>query len=107
MDPARRQEVRNRLEETGRRVVAAQLTRSPTLPAMPWSCRGKQGRFLAISARAVRSLTVVQRREIESVTPLLPLEIPTIELAGGSARCMLAGIHLAPRGNTLAAPVES
>lgn len=28
---------------------------------------------------------------------ILPLPIPTIELAGGSVRCMLAGIHLAPR----------
>jgi hypothetical protein len=28
---------------------------------------------------------------------LLPISIPTIELAGGSIRCMLAGIHLAKR----------
>ena len=28
---------------------------------------------------------------------LLPLDVPTIELAGGSVRCMLAGIHLARR----------
>jgi hypothetical protein len=27
----------------------------------------------------------------------LLLEVPTIELAGGSVRCMLAGIHLAAR----------
>ncbi|WP_221622902.1 arginine deiminase-related protein, partial [Burkholderia sp. Bp9017] len=26
-----------------------------------------------------------------------PLDVPTIELAGGSVRCMLAGIHLARR----------
>jgi hypothetical protein len=30
---------------------------------------------------------------------LLPLHIPTIELAGGSVRCMLAGVHLSPREN--------
>jgi hypothetical protein len=28
---------------------------------------------------------------------LLPLAVPTIEMAGGSVRCMLAGIHLARR----------
>jgi len=28
---------------------------------------------------------------------LLPLAVPTIELAGGSVRCMIAGIHLAAR----------
>ena len=107
VDPARRQEVRTRLEETGRRVVPLSLAQIADFAGNALELQGKQGRFLAISARAVRSLTVVQRREIESVTPLLPLEIPTIELAGGSARCMLAGIHLAPRGNTLAAPVQS
>jgi hypothetical protein len=28
---------------------------------------------------------------------ILPIEVPTIELAGGSVRCMLAGIHPAAR----------
>jgi hypothetical protein len=34
---------------------------------------------------------------IERSATLLPLAVPTIELAGGSVRCMLAGIHLARR----------
>nr|WP_256098755.1 arginine deiminase-related protein [Pseudomonas putida] len=25
------------------------------------------------------------------------LDVPTIEMAGGSVRCMIAGIHLSPR----------
>lgn len=29
--------------------------------------------------------------------PLVPLNEPTIECAGGSVRCMIAGIHLTPR----------
>lgn len=37
------------------------------------------------------------RRAIEKTAQLLPLAVPTIELAGGSVRCMLAGIHLSPR----------
>ena len=28
---------------------------------------------------------------------LVPLEIPTIELSGGSVRCTIADIHLSPR----------
>jgi hypothetical protein len=28
---------------------------------------------------------------------ILPIDGPTIELAGGSVRCMLTGIHLAAR----------
>jgi hypothetical protein len=34
---------------------------------------------------------------IERSAALLPLHIPTIELAGGSVRCMVAGVHLTPR----------
>ena len=34
---------------------------------------------------------------LEASCTLLPLDIPTIELAGGSVRCMLVGIHLDPR----------
>ena len=49
------------------------------------------------AARAAASLTDVQRGVIERSARLLPLNVPTIELAGGSVRCMLAGIHLAPR----------
>jgi hypothetical protein len=56
-----------------------------------------QGRVLALSARAAGSLTNAQRQTIERSARLLPLDVPTIELAGGSVRCMLAGVHLAPR----------
>ncbi len=34
---------------------------------------------------------------IEGSATLLPLPIPTIERAGGSVRCMIAGVHLTPR----------
>ena len=53
--------------------------------------------MLALSARAAASLMPEQRAVIERSARLLPLEVPTIELAGGSVRCMLAGIHLARR----------
>jgi hypothetical protein len=52
---------------------------------------------LALSQRAHDSLTPAQRGRIERSARLLPLSVPTLELAGGSVRCMLAGIHLAPR----------
>jgi hypothetical protein len=35
--------------------------------------------------------------EIENYSTILSVAIPTIELAGGSVRCMIAGIHLSPR----------
>jgi hypothetical protein len=51
-------------------------------------------KLLVLSARAAAALTAEQRKKIESYARLLPLPLPTIELAGGSARCMIATIHL-------------
>jgi len=47
-----------------------------------------------LSARAAAALRDRQREKIERYARLLPLSLPTIELAGGSARCMIATIHL-------------
>lgn len=38
-----------------------------------------------------------QRAVIEASARIVAIDIPTIELAGGSVRCMLAGIHLSAR----------
>jgi len=58
---------------------------------------GQQNRILALSERAAVALTHEQITIIEKSAKLLPLHIPTIELAGGSVRCMIAGIHLTAR----------
>jgi hypothetical protein len=42
-------------------------------------------------------LTEEQRETLTGYASLVPLELPTIELGGGSARCMLATIHLPQR----------
>ena len=55
------------------------------------------GPVLALSETARAALTPDQLSRIEAATGLLPLSIPTLERAGGSVRCMLAGVHLAPR----------
>ncbi|MFJ7005624.1 MULTISPECIES: arginine deiminase-related protein [Pseudomonas] len=36
-------------------------------------------------------------KRIERSARLVPLDVATIEMAGGSVRCMIAGIHLSPR----------
>ncbi len=58
---------------------------------------GADGPVLVLSARAHASLTPRQLAVLRAHVDLLPIEVPTIELAGGSVRCMIAGIHLAPR----------
>lgn len=96
-DPARRAHIRARLEETGRIVIALDYEQIRNFAGNALELRGRDGRFLAISARAAAALRDDQRERIEAVLPLLPLDVSTIELAGGSVRCMLAGIHLSRR----------
>jgi hypothetical protein len=55
------------------------------------------GRLLAMSERARRALTPEQTAIIEASCDIVAVDISTIELAGGSVRCMLAGIHLDAR----------
>ena len=97
VDPRRAAELRQRLEETGREVLSISQQQVADFAGNAIELSSSQGRVLALSARAAASLTAEQRTTIERSAQLLPLHVPTIELAGGSVRCMLADIHLAPR----------
>lgn len=55
-------------------------------------------RLLALSQTAYESLSEKQIAQLKRSVRLLPLPIPTLELAGGSVRCMLAEIFLPPKG---------
>lgn len=95
--PQRRREVRARLAENGRELIDLSPAQIADFAGNALELQGQQGRVLALSARALRALTPGQIATIERSTSLLPLQVPTIELAGGSVRCMLAGIHLKAR----------
>ncbi len=101
-DARRRREVRERLALTGRRIV--ELTEAQVREfagnAVELAGRWPDGRrrtIMAMSARARASLTEEQVAVIEDSCEIVAIDIPTIELAGGSVRCMIAGIHLDPR----------
>lgn len=96
-DAARRAEVQTRLKKTGRDLVHLSARQINEFAGNALELSGSNGRILAISARALASLKYEQIRLIEESVDIVPLEVPTIELAGGSVRCMLAGIHLAQR----------
>lgn len=96
-DAARRAEVAARLAEGGRAVIDLSHDEIAAFAGNAIELQGREGRVLALSARALAALGPAQRARLERFAALLPLEVPTIELAGGSVRCMLAGIHLAPR----------
>ncbi|BHH84789.1 citrulline utilization hydrolase CtlX [Desulforhopalus sp. 52FAK] len=96
-NPDRREEIRSRISDMGRKVIDLSNHQIREFAGNAIELSGKDGRILAISSRAVASLTQEQRRDIEESAKIVALDVPTIELAGGSIRCMLAGIHLARR----------
>lgn len=96
VDPVRRAEVASRLEETGRQVIDLTPEQIASFAGNALELTGRN-RILALSAKALEALRPEQISVIERSAQPLPLTIPTIETAGGSVRCMLAGIHLSPR----------
>ena len=98
VDEGRRAEVVDRLAESGREVIALTNRQIAEFAGNAIELQGSFSRLLALSARACASLTLSQKAIIERSCQLVPLDVPTIELAGGSVRCMLAGVHLVRRG---------
>ncbi|WP_306231435.1 citrulline utilization hydrolase CtlX [Agrococcus beijingensis] len=101
-DALRRREVRERLQVHGRRVI--ELTEHQVrefagnaVELMGRSPDGRRRTIMAMSARARASLTAAQIAVIEESCEIVAVDIPTIELAGGSVRCMIAGVHLDAR----------
>jgi hypothetical protein len=98
-DETRREQVRERLSVNGRKVVeiTEEQVREFAGNAVELCGRtpeGKRRYIMAMSARARRSLLPEQVAAIEESCEIVAVEIPTIELAGGSVRCMIAGVHL-------------
>lgn len=96
-DPRRAADVQQRLEESGRDVIALSHAQLAEFAGNAIELSGRAGRLLALSQRAFDHLEPQQKARIERSAQLVPLAVPTIEMAGGSVRCMMAGIHLSPR----------
>ena len=59
---------------------------------------GNEEELMVMSARALSSLTIEQKKEIEKYCRIVASPIQTIEdVGGGSARCMIAEIFLEPK----------
>jgi hypothetical protein len=95
-DPGQREAVRRHLEASGKRVIELDRDQIANFAGNALELRNDSEKLLVLSSRAAAALTAEQRNEIERHARFLPLALPTIELAGGSARCMLAAIHLPP-----------
>jgi hypothetical protein len=95
---AERQQVRARLEKTGKEVVELSAEQIANFAGNAIELHSKAGeKLLVLSSRAARALTAKQRERLARYASLVPIELSTIELGGGSARCMVATIRLPPR----------
>ncbi len=111
-DEVRREQVRERLAVTGRTIVelSEEQIREFAGNAVELCGRtaaGKRRYLMTMSARAKASLRPDQVAAIEESCEILAVDIPTIELAGGSVRCMIAGVHLDQRPVELPRPGEN
>jgi arginine N-succinyltransferase len=95
ISPEDKPRVLSTLEETGKNLVFIDETQ---VNAFAGNClelvNYRNERFLVLSATAYASLCDHQRAALPADLTLLPISVSTIEMAGGSVRCMMAGIHL-------------
>lgn len=101
--PTRRDEIVERLESTGRTVLPLTQQQVAEFAGNAIELTGSTGRLLVLSARAYAALSPHHVAAIERSCQVLTLDTAPIELAGGSVRCMIAGIHLDPRPTARAA----
>jgi hypothetical protein len=95
---AERQQVRARLEKVGKDIIELTPDQIANFAGNAIELHNKDGeKLLVLSSCGAGALTEYQHEKLSSYARLIPLELPTIELGGGSARCMIATIHLPPR----------
>jgi hypothetical protein len=91
------------LRAGGRTLVELSLAQLKSFAGNMLELRTRQGgTLIAMSSRAIESLSDAQRAALEaSVDRIVAVPIPTIEtLGGGSVRCMLAEVHLPEKSAT-------
>lgn len=93
-DPSERSTIAQMLVSSGRTIIDLTHEQIDNFAGNTMELQGGDRRLLVLSKRAYDSLRAEQRHAIERHATLLPVAVPTIELSGGSVRCMIAGIHL-------------
>ena len=94
-DKAEQQKVRERLQASGKEIVELEPQQVANFAGNAIELHdARSDKLLVVSARAMPTFTEGQRAVLRRHVRFIPLELPTIELGGGSARCMIATIHL-------------
>lgn len=96
-DESEREQVRTKLKASGKEIVDLSAEQIENFAGNAIELESAHGeKLLVLSARAHGALTHAQRNQLARYVRFIPLDLPTIELGGGSARCMIAEIHLPP-----------
>lgn len=106
-EAADRDAVRGQLQDSGHNVVALTLEQIESFAGNAFEVVGPDGPRTVMSTTAHASLRPDQREMIDAIAPIIAVDVPTIELAGGSARCMIVGLHLDARTSPKLAPTPS
>lgn len=96
-DTEQRGRVLNSLTASGKTIISLTEAQINQFAGNALELQGTDRRYLAISQTAFGALTETQKELISDSVTLLPLDVSALEYAGGSIRCMLAGIHLPKR----------
>ena len=97
-DKTARKRVRERLESSGKEIVELSAEQVANFAGNAIELRNRGGeKLLVLSSRAAGALTAEQRERLSNYARFLALPLSTIELGGGSARCMMAEIYLPRR----------
>jgi hypothetical protein len=97
--PAERQHLESTIRASGKTLIPISLDQMNHFAGNMLQVENQQGdKLLVMSSQAYASLTPAQVRQLEGFNRILHSPLTTIETnGGGSARCMLAEIHLDPR----------
>lgn len=94
-DATQRTRIIDKLRSSGKEVVEISEQQVNHFCGNVLQLQNAQGKsLLAMSQTAFEHFTETQKATLSKHAELLPFAVPTIELAGGSVRCMLAGVHL-------------
>jgi hypothetical protein len=96
-NPKRRDEIIKRFENAGKKIIYLTEQQINQFCGNALELQGTTGSILALSLTAYNALTPQQITLLEETVKLVPLNVSAIEMAGGSVRCMLAGVHLSKR----------
>ena len=85
------------LEKSNKEVIDLTIEQIKQFAGNALELSTPNGNILVLSQTAYQALTEKQIAQLSQYVSIVPINVTTIELAGGSIRCMLAGIHLAKK----------